>query len=150
MRQKFLFNLYTLHTKKDMSNSSGLVDLAIRVVSSAFDLHGQHLKFSGGNSNDRSYCPKFMWIKSCFSSWSDEVKLHDVLVQVIAWFVVINGVNTTSDISKLLYLISQAARRVKFETILKCHGWYLGQKSHTNHAIICLYYYPQRFCNFHM
>ena len=22
--------------------------------------------------------------------------------------------------------------------------------SRTNHAIICLYYYPQRFCNFHM
>ena len=31
------------------------------------------------------------------------------------------GINTTSDISKLLYVISRAARRVKFETILKYH-----------------------------
>ena len=31
------------------------------------------------------------------------------------------GINTTSDISKLLYLISRAVRRVKFETILKFH-----------------------------
>ena len=35
------------------------------------------------------------------------------------WFVVILGINTTSDISKLLYVISRAVRRVKFETILK-------------------------------
>ena len=56
MQQKFLFNLYTLHAKKDMSNSLGLVDFVIRVVSSAFNLPDQHLKFSGGNSNDRSYC----------------------------------------------------------------------------------------------
>ena len=50
MRQKFLFNLYTLLAKKDMSNSPGLVDFAIRVVSSAFNLPDQNLKFSGGNS----------------------------------------------------------------------------------------------------
>ena len=31
------------------------------------------------------------------------------------------GVNTTSDISKLLYVISRAVRRLKFETILKYH-----------------------------
>ena len=31
------------------------------------------------------------------------------------------GINTTSDISKLLYIISRAVRRVKFETILKYH-----------------------------
>ena len=43
---------------------------------------------------------------------------------------------TTSDISKLLYVISQAVRRVKFETIFKYHEWYLCQISHTNHAII--------------
>ena len=30
-----------------------------------------------------------------------------------------------SDISKLLYVISRAVRRVKFETILKYHEWYL-------------------------
>ena len=30
------------------------------------------------------------------------------------------------------------------------HEWYLCQISRTNHAIICLYYYPQKVCNFHM
>ena len=39
------------------------------------------------------------------------------LVLVIAWFVVIFGINTTSDISKLLYVISRPVRRLKFETI---------------------------------
>ena len=53
-----------------------------------------------------------------------------------------------SDISKLLYVISRAVGRVKFETILKYHEWYLCQISRTNHAIICLYYYPQRFVIF--
>ena len=42
------------------------------------------------------------------------------------------------DISKLLYVISRAVRRVKFETILKYHECYLWQMSPTNHAIICL------------
>ena len=64
--------------------------------------------------------------------------------------VVTLGVNITFDISKLLYAISRAVRRVKFETILKCHEWYLCQMSCTNHDIICLYYYPQKACNFHM
>ena len=54
------------------------------------------------------------------------------------------SINTTRDISKLLYVISQAVRQVKFETILKYHEWYLCQISRTNHAIICLYYYPQK------
>ena len=54
------------------------------------------------------------------------------------------GINNASDISKLLYVISRAVRRVKFETILKYHEWYLWQISSTNHAIICLYYYPQQ------
>ena len=44
----------------------------------------------------------------------------------------------------LLYEISQAFRRVKFETILKYHKWYLWQISRTNQAIICLYNYPQK------
>ena len=56
-------------------------------------------------------------------------------VSVIAWFVVIFGINTTSDISKLLYVTSRAVRRVKFETILKYHEWYLCQISRTNQAI---------------
>ena len=55
-----------------------------------------------------------------------------------------------SDIWKLSYVISRAVRRVKFETILKYHEWYLCQISRTNHAIICLYYYRQKVCNFHM
>ena len=38
--------------------------------------------------------------------------------------IVIFGINATSDISKLLYLISRAVKRVKFETILKYHEWY--------------------------
>ena len=66
-----------------------------------------------------------------------------ILVQVKAWFVVIFGINATSDISKLLNVIPQAVRRVKFETILKYHEWYLCQISSTNHAIICLYCYSQ-------
>ena len=54
------------------------------------------------------------------------------------------GINTTNDISKLLHVISRAGRRVKFETILKYHEWYLCQVSRTNHAIISLYYFPQK------
>ena len=55
-----------------------------------------------------------------------------------------------NDISKLLYVISRDVRRVKFETILKYHWWYLCQISGTNHGNICLYYYPQEVCNFHV
>ena len=33
---------------------------------------------------------------------------------------------------------------MKFGTILKYHEWYLRQISRTNHAIICLYYQPQK------
>ena len=51
------------------------------------------------------------------------------------------GINTTSDVSKLLYVISRAVRRVKFETILKYREWYLCQISRSNHASICSYYY---------
>ena len=50
------------------------------------------------------------------------------------------GINTTSNISKLLYVISRALRRLKFEKILKYHEWYLCQISRTNYAIICFYY----------
>ena len=35
-------------------------------------------------------------------------------------------------------------------TILKYHQWYLCPIPPKNHAIICLYYYPQKVCNFHM
>ena len=40
-------------------------------------------------------------------------------------FIVMFGINTMSDILKLLYVISRAVRRVKFKTILKYHKWYL-------------------------
>ena len=56
-------------------------------------------------------------------------------------------INTTSDILKLLHVLSGDLTQVKFETILKYHEWYLCQISHENHAIICLYYYPQKACN---
>ena len=59
----------------------------------------------------------------------------------MAWFVLTFGINSTRDISKLCYVILRAARRLKFETILKYHECYLCQMSPTNHAIICLYYY---------
>ena len=39
------------------------------------------------------------------------------------------GINTTGGVSKLLYVISRAVRRVKFETILKYHKWTLFQIS---------------------
>ena len=35
-----------------------------------------------------------------------------------------SSMNSTSNISKLLYVISRAVRRVKFETISKYHEWY--------------------------
>ena len=53
----------------------------------------------------------------------------------MARFEVIFGINTTSDISELLYVILRAPRQVKFETILKYNEWYLCQMSPTNHAI---------------
>ena len=59
---------------------------------------------------------------------------------IFFFFLVIFGINTTGDISKLLYVISRAVRRVKFETN---HEGYLCQIPRTNHAVICLYYYPQ-------
>ena len=57
--------------------------------------------------------------------------LQYILVHVIGSLVMIFGINTT---------ISRAVRRVKFETTLKYHEWYLCQISRTNHAIICLLY----------
>ena len=51
------------------------------------------------------------------------------LYKVIEWSVGIFSINTTSDISKLLYVISRAVRWVKFEIILKYCKWYLRQIS---------------------
>ena len=44
-------------------------------------------------------------------------------------------INITCGISKLLFVISRAVKRVKFETILKYHEWYLCQISCPNHAV---------------
>ena len=57
-------------------------------------------------------------------------------------------VNTTSDISIFLYVISRAFRRVKFETILKYQSGIYAKYHVKNNAIICLYCYPQKVCNF--
>ena len=38
----------------------------------------------------------------------------------------------------------------KTKVIFQIHEWYLCQISCTNYAIICLYYYPQKVCNFFM
>ena len=53
--------------------------------------------------------------------------------------VVIFDINTTSDISKLFYIISRAVRQVKFGAILKYHELYLCEISCTIHAITRLY-----------
>ena len=111
------------------------------------------------NSENYELKPKFKLYK-VFSMWSSRLiinlikmsKTNDfkcnsspiILVWVTAWLVVIFGINTTSDISKFLYV------HVIASEILKCHEWYFCQRSRTNHVIICLYYYPQEFCNFHM
>ena len=49
------------------------------------------------------------------------------------------GINTTSDISKLLYVISRAVRRVKFETILKYYEWYFCQITRTGIMLLFVY-----------
>ena len=122
--------------------------------------------FSPNLEKQRLYVPKNSprWMIPCctyvcwrFFSWNNFKIFRGALLlliscisSLIAWFVVIFGINTTSDISELLYEISRAVRRLKFETILKYHEWYLCQISRSNNAIICLSYYPQKFCNFRM
>ena len=57
---------------------------------------------------------------------------------IIASFVVIFRINTTSNISKLLY-VSRAVRWVKFETILKYHLKYISFS-------LCFIPYPSSVC----
>ena len=60
------------------------------------------------------------------------------------------GINTTSDISKLLYVISQAVRRLKFETILKYRECYLCE-FHLQILLLFVYTATRKsFLNFHM
>ena len=68
-----------------------------------------------------------------------------IFVKVIAWFVVIFGINAMSDILKLLYVISRAVRRVKLETILKYHEWYL---CHISLEIMLLFVYTTSHTRF--
>ena len=95
------------------------------------------------------------------SNWEDAVDTFGIKVSCealmpftirignsIAWFVVIFSINNTSDISKLLYVISWAVRRVEFEKILKHHEWYLCQISRSNHAIIVYTTTHKRFVIF--
>ena len=78
-------------------------------------------------------------------------KLQPKFVYVKSGFVVIFGINATSDISKLLYIISRAVRRVKFEISRVVFLFVkICQISRTNHTNICLYCYPQKVCNFHI
>ena len=49
------------------------------------------------------------------------------------------GINTTGDILKLLYVISRAVTRVKFETILKYHEWYIYAKYHVQMMLLFVY-----------
>ena len=62
-------------------------------------------------------------------------KLQPKFVYVKSWFVVIFGINATSDISKLLYIISRAVSRVKFETILKYHEWYFHLSKYAKYHV---------------
>ena len=55
------------------------------------------------------------------------------------------GINTTSDISKFLYVISRAVRGVKFETILKYQDWYL---CHISLEIMLLFVYTTTHARF--
>ena len=47
-------------------------------------------------------------------------------------------------------LLPVDVRRSKTPLLKLPNKWYLRQISRTNHAIICLYYYQQKICNFHM
>ena len=75
----------------------------------------------GETSTGRKFHCSSLIILDCLGNSFVEKKKELQFVEVIAWFVVIFGINTASDISKLLYVISRAVRRVKFETILKYH-----------------------------
>ena len=53
---------------------------------------------------------------------------------------------------KLLYVISRAVRRMKFWDNFEISSAVFMPLNitYTDHAIICLYYYPQKICSFHM
>ena len=84
----------------------------------------------------------------CITSW--RLELRAVAVKQNNFAISISNSMICSDISKLLYVISRAIRGVKLDLILKFHKWYLCQISHSNYAIICLYYYLPRVCNFYI
>ena len=63
------------------------------------------------------------------------------------------GINTNGDVSKLLYVIWAL---INIEIVIRNlrQFWNITSviyaKYLANHAIICLYYYPQKACNFHL
>ena len=73
---------------------------------------------------------------------------------MIAWFVVIFVIDTTSDISKLFYIISRAVRRVKFWgnseisrvlfmpniTYNSCYYLFILQPEKSSHLMPCVYF----------
>ena len=75
--------------------------------------------------------------------------LSFLYVWIIAWFIVIFRMNTTSDISKLLHVISRAVRRVKFQDNEMSRVVFMPNITYKS-CYYLLYYYPQKVCNFHM
>ena len=67
-------------------------------------------------------------VKTCKNSslksfYMFSLALEVVLGNITFRFVVIFGINTTSDVSKLFFIISRAVGLVKFGAILKYHEW---------------------------
>ena len=84
------------------------------------------------------YKRKILSLEHVYASF-DEICIGNSMIIVVIYF----GLNTMSD-SKLLYVI------VIWDNFEISQVVYLWQISRTNHAIICLYYNPQKVCNFHM
>ena len=85
------------------------------------------------------YPPKWSYLKNLWLSIGNSMICSDIWHKYHEWYFEI-----------VIQNFANRYRRVKFVTIWKYHEWYICQMSRTNHAIICLYYYPQKLCNFHM
>ena len=85
------------------------------------------------------YPPKRSYVKNLWLSIGNSMICSDIWHKYHEWYFEI-----------VIQNFASRYRRVKFVTIWKYHEWYICQMSRTNHAIICLYYYPQKLCNFHM
>ena len=68
-------------------------------------------------------CPIIIQKRQLIKNFANgERCINNALVEGIAWFVVIFDINATSHISKLLYVILRAVRRVILETIWNITG----------------------------